>query len=384
MKRILFILLFICISIGLRAQVFTPPMYGAYHVQTPVRLTTTAISGNSTGNSAQSGGSMTVDAGIIINEKGICWGINSSPTIAGSKLNSGSGTGSYTANMTGLSPLTRYYVRAYVITATSAVFYGNEIMFITAPIFEYTGTVQSFTVPAGITALKFDVWGAQGGGGENYAGGNGGYVSGRLNGVTEGQTFYVYVGQKGVDLDYNRTAAFNGGGRCGWYAGGGGGASDVRTAVGDLNTRIIVAGGGGGAGTRTGAAGGNGGYPTGANGTATIYGPAGGGGSGGTQSAGGAGGTGKTSGHAGYPGQKGIGGDGGSVSTWVGLSGGGGGGYYGGGGGGGGDEAYVQGSTTGGYGGSGGGGSSYYGTLASPTHTAGARAGNGRVVITLY
>ncbi|WP_158280662.1 glycine-rich protein [Pararcticibacter amylolyticus] len=69
--------------------------------------------------------------------------------------------------------------------------------------------MQSFTVPAGVTSLGFEVWGAQGGAGDGYPGGNGGYIAGTLSGVTQGQVFYVYVGQKGLDSDNTKKNAFN-------------------------------------------------------------------------------------------------------------------------------------------------------------------------------
>lgn len=255
--------------------------------------------------------------------------------------------------------------------------------------FSFTGSVQSYTVPVGVTSLDIECWGAQGAGGN---GGLGGYVKGTMT-VTPGQVLNIYVGgQNGYNGGGNGHAAI---------ARNGGGASDVRTTPYTLNDRVIVAGGGGGGGpTDVGIRnGGNGGGGTvgpnyaGGGGGQGYGGNGGNGGStGGTGNtschSGGAGGGGFTSG--GQPscntcytsscGQAGTFGQGGNSDTWengicyttYGGTNGGGGGYYGGGG-----------SSVGNCGGGGGGGgSSYSGTLTSPIFTGGIRTGNGQVVIT--
>jgi Glycine rich protein len=90
--------------------------------------------------------------------------------------------------------------------------------------------------------------------GEGFAsvGGLGGWVQASLK-VTGGQILYILVGGAG------HNSGFNGGGRNqGRYLAAGGGASDIRTTLGDLASRLIVAGGGGG-GSIDGTRGGNGG-----------------------------------------------------------------------------------------------------------------------------
>lgn len=44
--------------------------------------------------------------------------------------------------------------------------------------FDYTGAIQTWTVPAGVTQIYVDVVGAQGGSSSPYLGGKGGKVSG--------------------------------------------------------------------------------------------------------------------------------------------------------------------------------------------------------------
>jgi ribonuclease G len=56
--------------------------------------------------------------------------------------------------------------------------------------FAFTGGAQSYTVPCGVTRIRIEAWGSQGGG---PAGGNGGYVRGELT-VSNGQVLQVFVG----------------------------------------------------------------------------------------------------------------------------------------------------------------------------------------------
>lgn len=106
--------------------------------------------------------------------------------------------------------------------------------------FDYTGTVQTVTLPKGEYALE--VWGAQGGyrSGSTY-GGYGGKSYGVLT-LTQPTTVYIYVGGSGNTG--GTSGGFNGGGKRGSYNGGGG-ASDIRIGTDSLYARVIVAGGGG-------------------------------------------------------------------------------------------------------------------------------------------
>jgi len=96
-------------------------------------LTTTTIS-SVTPNSAVSGGNITNDGGDVVNARGICYSTSSNPTISNNKILSGSGTGSFTATMTGLSSGVIYYVRAFA-TNSAGTAYGSEISLTTMPVF---------------------------------------------------------------------------------------------------------------------------------------------------------------------------------------------------------------------------------------------------------
>lgn len=92
-------------------------------------LTTKAISGISS-NLAGSGGDISTDGGAAITAKGVCWSLNPGPTLADSCTADGTGGANYNSTLTGLNPLTTYYVRAYA-TNTLGTSYGNELNFTT-------------------------------------------------------------------------------------------------------------------------------------------------------------------------------------------------------------------------------------------------------------
>jgi hypothetical protein len=60
----------------------------------------------------------------------VAYGTSSIPTIAGSHTNDGVGTGGFVSTVSGLSPSTQYYVRAYATNVVGTV-YGNEMSFTT-------------------------------------------------------------------------------------------------------------------------------------------------------------------------------------------------------------------------------------------------------------
>ena len=79
-------------------------------------------------------------------ERGVCWSTSHNPTIADNHTQNGMGGGTYTANITGMTAGTTYYVRAYAHDGEGYV-YSNEITLpITAPVvLTTTVTKQSNT-----------------------------------------------------------------------------------------------------------------------------------------------------------------------------------------------------------------------------------------------
>ena len=109
---------------------------------------------NVTSSTATVGGIVTFDGNSTVSERGVCWGKETNPDVGVNHLVGGSGTGSFTCELTGLQPATTYYVRAYAIN-TVGVSYGTQVSFTT------------------LTS-------SGGGNGGNNGGGNGGGTSGDL------------------------------------------------------------------------------------------------------------------------------------------------------------------------------------------------------------
>ena len=79
-------------------------------------------------NSALCGGNVTKDGGAEITARGVCYSLESNPTILSGKTSDGEGPGEYVSTMTGLYPDTLYFVRAYA-TNTVGTAYGNQYSF---------------------------------------------------------------------------------------------------------------------------------------------------------------------------------------------------------------------------------------------------------------
>lgn len=96
--------------------------------------------------------------------------------------------------------------------------------------FNYSGVIDTFIVPLGLTTITIEAWGAQGGTG-NWAppgnpGGKGAYIKGDVT-VSGGDTILVLVGEMGETQGT-----------------GGGGGGSFTAIIG--NTPLVIAGGGGG------------------------------------------------------------------------------------------------------------------------------------------
>ena len=96
---------------------------------------TTSSATNLTSTSATIGGNVTSDGAVTVTERGVVYSTSQNPTTSNSKVTSGSGTGSFSVNLTNLVVGTTYYVRAYA-TNEKGTAYGNQVVFTTleAPI----------------------------------------------------------------------------------------------------------------------------------------------------------------------------------------------------------------------------------------------------------
>ncbi|MCR5550511.1 MAG: fibrobacter succinogenes major paralogous domain-containing protein [Bacteroidales bacterium] len=104
---------------------------GATNSQVQLPMVITRNASNVTRFSATLNGTVTADGGAAVTARGVCWSTNPSPTTDGLHTNDGSGTGTFTSSMTGLTPNTTYYVRAYATNSVGTA-YGTEVMLTTA------------------------------------------------------------------------------------------------------------------------------------------------------------------------------------------------------------------------------------------------------------
>jgi hypothetical protein len=263
--------------------------------------------------------------------------------------------------------------------------------------YDYTGGLQTYTVPPGVTSIEISAEGAEGGVGDMVLmtpgiSGKGALMQGNFT-VTPGDVLTIMVGEQGGSAEH---VGGGGGGTFVWIdatdelliaAGGGGGGGkrtsgdlsnidgvDATTTESGTNGNGLPNGGGvdGNGGTTPSvtnkASGGAGWNTNGSNGS--THGCSSNSNGGQTPLSGGAGGTG--GGDAGYIANGGYGGGGGGNARCGAVGGGGGGGYSGGGAGG---EVV---STN--FAGGGGGGSYNIGT--DQVNSAGGGTGNGQVIIT--
>ncbi len=71
-----------------------------------------------------------IESNQTITARGACWSTSLNPTISDSKTEAGSGTGIFETTITGLTPGTKYYARAYAATGNE-VFYSSNYEFTT-------------------------------------------------------------------------------------------------------------------------------------------------------------------------------------------------------------------------------------------------------------
>ncbi|MBK6284620.1 MAG: hypothetical protein IPF54_20090 [Draconibacterium sp.] len=102
--------------------------------------------------SATMGGNVTADNGSTVTERGVVYSTtDATPTIGETGVTqdvNGSGTGSFSESITGLSPNTTYHMRAYA-TNSAGTSYGDVVTFKTLTNGTFTGAVNNDWVTAG-------------------------------------------------------------------------------------------------------------------------------------------------------------------------------------------------------------------------------------------
>lgn len=99
-------------------------------VQMRLATVTTAVVSGIAQTVAVVGGEVTADGGSAVTDRGVCWNTTGNPTISDNCQPIGSGIGIFSYTLTGLTPNTGYYVRAYAINGVG-VSYGTEESFTT-------------------------------------------------------------------------------------------------------------------------------------------------------------------------------------------------------------------------------------------------------------
>ena len=88
----------------------------------------TAVVSSVSSVSAALGGEVVNVGSSPVTARGICYATTAAPTTANNTAASGAGLGTFSLNLSGLSPATTYYARAYAVNANGTA-YGNQVTF---------------------------------------------------------------------------------------------------------------------------------------------------------------------------------------------------------------------------------------------------------------
>ncbi len=146
-KRILQIILLWSIIIFFGCSNDSDPSSGTPNLD----ITTTAVN-NLTSISASSGGTILSDGGSAIAARGVVWHTARNPEISlTTKTTNGTGIGTFSSDLSNLTPATVYYVRAYATNAQGTA-YGDEVSFTTSAANLPVVTTTAVTIVSGTEA----------------------------------------------------------------------------------------------------------------------------------------------------------------------------------------------------------------------------------------
>lgn len=92
--------------------------------------------------SATCSGNVNAVGGSAPTERGVCWSTEQAPDVTDNKVSGGTGIGEFSYLITGLTPQTTYYARAYAVNKAGTA-YGEEITFTTPA--DHTGETGTVT-----------------------------------------------------------------------------------------------------------------------------------------------------------------------------------------------------------------------------------------------
>lgn len=130
-------------------------LFDSFDVLSTPAVTTQAVTDIGT-TTATGNGNVTVLGAPNLTQHGVCWSTSTNPTIAlPTKTEQGAKntTGAFTSNITGLTPNTTYYVRAYG-TNSEGTSYGGQVSFDNTPTTLSTGNPSAYKV----TVTKVEIW----------------------------------------------------------------------------------------------------------------------------------------------------------------------------------------------------------------------------------
>jgi len=120
----------------------------------PPHVATAAVS-FVTETSALSGGKVFSDGGAAVTARGVCWSTSPNPTISDSHTTDGTGIGTFTSSITGLTLWKTYHVRAYAKNSVG-ISYGTDVTFkMTVSDKTISGNVTDGTKPVEGVTITF-------------------------------------------------------------------------------------------------------------------------------------------------------------------------------------------------------------------------------------